>query len=93
VTPQKEFRPCILQILREAGGVQQTYKVLDEIERRMEHIFVKGDYAKVSDGEVRWTNAARWERKAMVDDGLIKATRDTDRRGVWQLTRRGMEGT
>jgi hypothetical protein len=92
VTPQKEFRPFILQILREASGVQQTYKVLDEIERRMAHIFVKGDYAKVSDGEVRWTNAARWERKAMVDDGLIKATRDTDRRGVWQLTRRGMEG-
>ncbi len=92
VTPQKEFRPFILQILREAGGVQQMNKILDEVERRMKHMFVKGDYATVTDGEVRWRNAARWERKAMVDDGLIKATKDTDRAGVWELTRSGMEG-
>lgn len=89
VTPQKEFRPFILQILREAGGVQQMNKILDEVERRMEHMYVKGDYATVDGGEVRWRNAARWERKAMVDDGLIKPS---ERAGVWELTRRGMEG-
>jgi hypothetical protein len=65
-------------------------KVLDEVERRMEHRLVKGDYALVTGGEVRWRNAARWERKAMVDDGLIKKA--SDRTGVWELTRQGMAG-
>ncbi|MEE3922082.1 hypothetical protein V2I01_38760 [Micromonospora sp. BRA006-A] len=60
-------------------------KVLAELERRMEHVFLDGDYGVVDGDEVRWRNAARWERKAMVDDGLIKRTAH---RGVWELTRK-----
>jgi hypothetical protein len=86
-TPQKAFRPYILAILQEAGGRQEVNKVLAELERRMEHVFLEGDYGVVDGDELRWRNAARWERKAMIDDGLIKRT---GHRGVWELTRKGM---
>ena len=37
-------------------------------------------------GEVRWQHAARAERKAMIDDGLIVARAKP---GVWAADRRG----
>ncbi|MET8909526.1 winged helix-turn-helix domain-containing protein [Micromonospora sp. NPDC004551] len=86
-TPQKAFRAYILAILQEAGGRQEADKLLAELERRMEHVFLEGDYRVLDGGEVRWRNAARWERKDMVDEGLIKPT---EHRGVWELTRKGM---
>ncbi|MGW4682368.1 restriction system modified-DNA reader domain-containing protein [Micromonospora taraxaci] len=86
-TPQKAFRAYILAILQEAGGRQEADKLLAELERRMEHAFLEGDYRILDGGEVRWRNAARWERKDMFEDGLIKRT---EHRGVWELTAKGM---
>ncbi|MEV1143474.1 winged helix-turn-helix domain-containing protein [Micromonospora sp. NPDC049799] len=87
LTPQKAFRGYILVILQEAGGRQEADKLLAELERRMEHTFLEGDYRILDGREVRWRNAARWERKDMVDDGLIKRS---ENRGVWELTSEGM---
>ena len=43
------------------------------------------DRQKAPTGEVRWHTAARAERKAMIDEGLIVPAQP----GVWQLTERG----
>jgi hypothetical protein len=86
-TPKREYRPYILNILREAGGSQSVNHVLTELERRMKSRFREADYRRVSKEEVKWRNAARWERNDMVKDGLIKKD---GHRGVWELTVRGM---
>lgn len=85
--PQREYRPYILTILREAGGSKSMNQVLAEVERRMGPRFREADYRVVSKDELKWRNAARWERNDMVKDGLIKKD---GRRGVWELTERGM---
>lgn len=85
--PQREYRPYILSILREAGGSLSVNQVLKEVECRMTSRFSDADYQPVSKDEVKWRNAARWERNDMVKDGLIKKN---GRRGVWELTEGGM---
>jgi hypothetical protein len=49
--------------------------------------FKPGDFESVSTGEVRWRNAARWERNEMAKEGLIKRT---TRWGYWELTDTGL---
>jgi hypothetical protein len=48
------------------------------------------DHETVNQGELRWRYAARLERKAMLDDGLIAAPRQP---GVWELTDLGRTAT
>lgn len=81
-TAQKDFRPYILEVLQENGGRLQVSKLLDELERRMEPVLFGDDYRVLKDGEVRWRNAARWERKEMVEEGLLKRTSGE---GFWEL--------
>ncbi|MFN2561967.1 MAG: winged helix-turn-helix domain-containing protein [Jatrophihabitans sp.] len=70
----------------EAGGGREMVEVLGEIDLRMGSKFREGDYATVSTKEVRWRNAARWERMQMAKEGLIE--RGT-RSGWWELTEAG----
>ena len=49
-------------------------------------ILREGDYETVERGEPRWRKAARFERKAMVDDGLLMPLQTP---GVWTLTPHG----
>jgi hypothetical protein len=60
--------------------------VLAELEHRMGAVLREGDYKPVDRGEVRWRNAARWERQDMVDDGLLLPM---EQAGIWQLSPRG----
>ncbi|MBM0123457.1 winged helix-turn-helix domain-containing protein [Pimelobacter simplex] len=73
----------MLQEMRGRGVVDE---ILAEVERRMSPLLTDGDYDLVDNHELRWRNAARWERKDMVRDGLITPTQE---RGVWELTPRG----
>ncbi|WP_374202476.1 winged helix-turn-helix domain-containing protein [Nocardioides sp. CFH 31398] len=86
LTPQSEFRPVILDILRERGGRLSVEELTSELESRMQDAFTDGDYGLVDNNEVRWRNAVRWERKKMVDEGLIMPSRE---RGVWELSAKG----
>jgi Mrr N-terminal domain len=86
MTPQRDFRPVIRAILLEAGGGREMSEVLQEVELRMRTKFREGDLAAVSTGEVRWRNAARWERMQMAKEGLI---RTGTRAGWWELTEDG----
>ena len=85
-TPQREFRQPILEVLAANGGEHHMDEVLTEVERRMEPILREGDYETVERGEPRWRKAARFERKAMVDDGLLMPLQTP---GVWTLTPHG----
>ena len=85
-TPQREFRQPILEVLAANGGEHHMDEVLAEVERRMEPVLREGDYETVERGEPRWRKAARFERKAMVDDGLLMPLQTP---GVWTLTAHG----
>ena len=86
MTPQREFRPAIVAALMETGGRRSMAEVLSEVERRMAPRLLEGDRAAVSTGEIRWRNAARWERMQMAKEGLIKKG---TRSGWWELTDAG----
>jgi hypothetical protein len=89
-TPQREFRPHILAALQESGGRAEVEDLMSEIARRMEPVLRPADHETVNQGEVRWRYAARLERKAMLDDGLMAPPRQP---GVWELTDQGRQAT
>ncbi|MFH1788708.1 MAG: winged helix-turn-helix domain-containing protein [Candidatus Altiarchaeota archaeon] len=89
VTPQKEYRMHIIGALREMGGKGKTKDVLRIVEKRMRGILKKIDYDKLPSGmDTRWSNAAMWERQEMVDEGLLKPSRESGR-GIWEITEKG----
>ncbi len=52
--------------LKESGGGRSMHEVLREVESRIGPRFWAGDLEPVpSTGEIRWRNAARWERMRM----------------------------
>ena len=89
-TPQREFRPHILAALQASGGRADMEDVMVEIARSMEGVLRPADHETVNQGEVRWRYAARLERKAMLDDGLVAPPREP---GVWELTDLGRSAT
>ncbi len=89
ITPQKEYRISILETLIELGGKGKMAEVLERVERRMGDKLTAQDREILSSGnEVRWRNHARWERKNMVDIGLL---RNDSPHGVWEITKKGEE--
>ncbi|WP_372728652.1 hypothetical protein [Nocardioides sp.] len=86
-TPQAEFRPHLLAILREHGGSSEVEDLMTELVVRMEGVLREADHETVNQGELRWRYAARLERKAMIDDGLMQPAQQP---GIWQLTEQGL---
>lgn len=83
VTDQAAFRPHIVRILKAEGSLE-TEDMLLELEMAMEDELRERDRQTSPTGEVRWHTAARKERKAMIDAGLM-----VEGRGVWELTPAG----
>lgn len=84
---QAEYELPILEALNELGGKAAVSQVLDDVERRMKHLFSEVEYEYPPTGtEARWRNTARWARAALIQRGLIKAGSE---RGIWELTRKG----
>ncbi len=86
ITAHREFRRPILEALAELGGEGRVTEVLDRVGKRMKEILRPGDYENVSGGEIRWRNAARFERENMKGEGLLKSDSP---RGYWQITENG----
>jgi hypothetical protein len=89
-TPQRDFRRYILAALQERDGRADIEDLMADLVERMEPVLRDADHETVNQGEVRWRYAARLERKAMLDDGLIMAPREP---GVWELTDLGRATT
>ena len=89
-TPQREFRRHILAALQDAGGRADVEDVMAEVARRMEDVLRPADHETVNQGELRWRYAARLERRAMQDEGLMVPPR---RPGLWELSENGLTAT
>ena len=83
-TDQAVFRPVIVRLLQDEGPLE-TAEALSRIEEQMADILRDRDREKSPTGEVRWHTAARAERKALMDEGLMVPARP----GIWELTDRG----
>jgi hypothetical protein len=87
--PQREFRRPLMRVLYELGGGASTKELKPILADRLRPELSEDDLRPVpSGGEVRWWNAVCWERKDLVEEGLLK---DNSARGVWELTDRGAE--
>lgn len=87
-TPQDFYRIPILKSLVELGGKGKVGQVLNRVEKRLANTLKPVDMQKISSGMIRWRNSAMWERKAMVDEGLLSGDSP---RGVWEITAKGRE--
>lgn len=87
-TPQQVYRQPILRSLYHAGGAKAVNEVLDDIERALGDQLNDVDRQRLNSGrDVRWRNAAQWERAVMVRVGILKSDSP---RGIWELTVQGM---
>jgi len=89
-TPQRDFRPYILAALQDSGGSADVEDVMAEVARRMDEVLRPADHETVNQGELRWRYAARLERRAMQDEGLMLPPRHP---GVWELSETGLTAT
>jgi hypothetical protein len=86
LTPQKEFRRPLLDVLFQLGGKGSTTDIRNALQKRLSKYFKTGDLELVSSGEVRWWNAVCWERADLIRENLL---REDSPRGVWELTESG----
>ncbi len=86
-TPQSAYREPILRALYELGGQAEVSQVLDKVYELISDRLNEIDRQPLASGELRWRNAAMWERWVLVKEGLLKKGSP---RGVWELTAKGI---
>lgn len=84
ITRQEEYRPHIMAALKANGGHAHCHVVFEWIEKQFKDKFLPGDLAHRRCGELVWLNNVRWQRQAMVNEGIIKR-KSSHGHGVWQL--------
>jgi Mrr restriction endonuclease-like protein len=87
-TKEAAFRRPILNALTVLGGRARVRDVLTHVESDVRAILAPVDHELLGNGEVRWENTAKWERKRMIGDGLLRADSP---HGSWELTAQGRE--
>lgn len=87
-TPQRKYRLPILEALIKCDGREKTGKVLSFVFELMKDKLNEHDLILIRANEPRWRNAAMWERKNMVLDGLLS---DKSPNGIWEITQDGMK--
>lgn len=84
---QEAFRRPLLEVLYEAGGKAPVDDLRLTMKERMASRLLPGDFKTVSTGEPRWWNATCWERNKLRKEGYL---RDDSKRGVWELSEKGV---
>lgn len=87
-TKEAAFRRPILNALTALGGRARVRDVVTHVESDVRAILAPVDHELLGNGEVRWENTAKWERKRMIGDGLLRADSP---HGVWELSAQGRE--
>lgn len=85
-TPQREFRIPILEVLEQLGRRGRVGEVLDLVYPKVKDILKPGDLTVLSTGQIRWRNAAQWERFNMIRDGLLRGDSPG---GIWEICAAG----
>ena len=84
---QGEYRQPIIYVLAQMGGEGEVQQILERLYDKVEDRLKPLDFELVPSGiNVRWKIQAMYQRKKMVDDGLL------DRgalKGIWRLTDAG----
>ena len=93
--PQQIYRLPILRALQRLDGRAEARNVLALVYEQVEHLLQDGDLEPLGSAadprnprvwEMHWDNRARWERKRMVLEGLLRG--DSPNR-VWETTSEG----
>ena len=87
-TPEGAYRRPILEALYELGGRASVGDVLEVVEKKMK--LTEVDYQTVPSGEIRWSNTAKWERRTLVENGLLKSKSECPK-GIWELSDKGIQ--
>jgi hypothetical protein len=90
-TQEREFRVPILEALDELGGRARAEEIRPIVERRMRGKLRPDDYGTLpSNGEIRWWNSAKYERKHMLRMRPPLLNLGCPR-GWWEVTDAGRE--
>jgi len=81
-TPQEEYWPHIIEVLKINGGRAQVLEIRAWIEKNMSHLFRPRDLERLKNGELVWWKIARRGRVKMLQEGILK--RNTVK-GMWEL--------
>lgn len=84
VTPQAAYREHIIAFLKANDGQAHCHAVFEYIEKQFKGKFLPADLAHRKSGETVWLNNARWQRQAMVNEGILKR-KSPQGHGIWQL--------
>ena len=84
-TPQGEFRPKILELLKVHGGELHRGSALKELAEVMDSQLTEFDKEEINSGTIRWQKSAEWEVRAMREEGILKPVSETAR-GVWAVS-------
>lgn len=87
-TRETDYELPILRALVAAGGRAPAGRVLGESERSIAPRLRQEAHDKVSTGESRWRNTARWVRQQLVNSGDLLRNSP---HGVWEISERCRE--
>jgi len=88
-TQEIAFRLPILQVLVDLGGKARRAQILDKVGAMMRGTLRPIDYELLRSGaDVRWRNTASFQRKHMIDAGLLSSSSPN---GIWEITDAGRE--
>jgi hypothetical protein len=87
-TREEAFRLPILRALEALGGEAKVSVVLDRVYAEMKPRLKPADLLLLpADGRTpRWRNTAQWERRNMVNEGLL---RNDCPHGIWAISEKG----
>lgn len=86
--PQSEYELPVLRALSQLGGTAPAWQVVEVVKPMLADRLGEADYGRMTNGEERWENRARFARLRAVERGYL---RSDSRRGNWELTDDGVE--
>ena len=82
----EELRQPLMETIYEMGGSVRAGALRPVMRERLSGRLSADDLESLSSGEERWWNATRWERRQLVEKGLLRSDSE---RGTWELSQKG----
>ena len=82
----QELRQPLMESIYEMGGSVRAGVLRPVLRERLSSRLSAADLEPLASGEERWWNATRWERRKLVDEGLLRSDSE---RGTWALSEKG----
>lgn len=83
ITPEEEFYPVIIEVLRDMGGSGTAHKILDAVFHKMESRMLPGDLDfRPNSSCENWRKTTKIARYRLIDSGVLRP--DSPRK-TWEL--------